>query len=140
MLGFWICGFAFSSAASGRSPPSTARTSSTRWSRSTLFGKPFEVLGYKGFFLTGAANDASVLTLFLFQMVFMDTAATIPTGAMAERWKFSAFVRLRLLPVDAHLPGLRLLGLGRRLAGRPRRQLRPGQRARRLRRLVASCT
>src|SRR5205807_2168494 len=28
----------------------------------------------------------------LFQMVFMDTAATIPTGAMAERWKFSAFV------------------------------------------------
>ncbi len=31
-------------------------------------------------------------TLFLFQMVFMDTTATIPTGAMAERWKFSAFV------------------------------------------------
>ena len=29
--------------------------------------------------------------MFLFQMVFMDTAATIPTGAMAERWKFSAF-------------------------------------------------
>ena len=29
--------------------------------------------------------------LFLFQLVFMDTAATIPTGAMAERWKFSAF-------------------------------------------------
>src|SRR5205814_6308181 len=28
---------------------------------------------------------------FLFQMVFMDTAATIPTGALAERWKFSAF-------------------------------------------------
>ena len=57
-----------------------------------LFGKPFEVLGYKGFFLAGDANDASVLTMFLFQMVFMDTAATIPTGAMAERWKFSAFM------------------------------------------------
>ena len=25
-------------------------------------------------------------------MIFMDTAATIPTGAMAERWKFSSFV------------------------------------------------
>ena len=25
------------------------------------------------------------------QMVFMDTAATIPTGTMAERWRFSAF-------------------------------------------------
>ena len=62
------------------------------WSQFSIGGKPFEVLGYKGFFLTGAANDATVLTLFLFQMVFMDTAATIPTGAMAERWKFSAFV------------------------------------------------
>src|SRR5207249_8887911 len=36
--------------------------------------------------------DVGVFALFLFQMVFMDTAATIPTGAMAERWKFSAFV------------------------------------------------
>ena len=35
---------------------------------------------------------SAIFTLFLFQMVFMDTAATIPTGAMAERWKFSAFV------------------------------------------------
>ena len=25
-------------------------------------------------------------------MVFMDTALTIPTGSMAERWKLSAFV------------------------------------------------
>jgi ammonium transporter, Amt family len=30
--------------------------------------------------------------MFLFAAVFMDTAATIPTGAMAERWKFSAFL------------------------------------------------
>ncbi len=30
-------------------------------------------------------------TLFLFQMVFMDTAATIPTGAMAERWRINSF-------------------------------------------------
>ena len=30
--------------------------------------------------------------LFLFQMVFMDTTATIPTGAMAERWKFKSFI------------------------------------------------
>ena len=56
-----------------------------------LFGKDFGIIGYKGFFLTGGAYDVSVFTLFLFQMVFMDTAATIPTGAMAERWKFLAF-------------------------------------------------
>jgi len=30
--------------------------------------------------------------MFLFQMVFMDTTATIPTGAMAERWKFLSFI------------------------------------------------
>jgi Amt family ammonium transporter len=29
--------------------------------------------------------------MFLFQMVFMDTTATIPTGSMAERWKYSSF-------------------------------------------------
>ena len=29
--------------------------------------------------------------MFLFQMVFMDTTATIPTGSMAERWKFISF-------------------------------------------------
>ncbi|MGE5756321.1 MAG: ammonium transporter, partial [Planctomycetaceae bacterium] len=57
----------------------------------TLFGHEFKVLGYEGFFLGGRANDVSVLAMFLFQMVFMDTAATIPTGAMAERWKFSSF-------------------------------------------------
>jgi Amt family ammonium transporter len=37
------------------------------------------------------AYNASIFAYFLFQMVFMDTAATIPTGATAERWKFSSF-------------------------------------------------
>ena len=35
---------------------------------------------------------AGVATTFLFQMVFMDTTCTIPTGAAAERWKFVSFV------------------------------------------------
>ena len=42
--------------------------------------------------LSGSAYDVSIFALFLFQMVFMDTAATIPTGSMAERWKFLPFV------------------------------------------------
>src|SRR6478752_8279200 len=45
-----------------------------------------------GFMLSGNTYDVGVFALFLFQMVFMDTAGTIPTGAMAERWKFSAFI------------------------------------------------
>ena len=49
------------------------------------------LFGLKGFFLSGDTYDVGVFTLFLFQMVFMDTAVTIPTGAMAERWKWSSF-------------------------------------------------
>ena len=48
-------------------------------------------LGYKGFFLNGT-YDAGVYALFFFQMVFMDTTVTIPTGSMAERVKYSAMV------------------------------------------------
>lgn len=50
------------------------------------------LFGHTGWFLSGNAYDVSVLGFFLFQVAFMDTCATIPTGAMAERWKFSAFV------------------------------------------------
>lgn len=51
------------------------------------------ILGYKGFFLqSGGTYDAGIYALFFFQMVFMDTTVTIPTGAMAERVKFSAVV------------------------------------------------
>lgn len=49
------------------------------------------ILGYKGFMLNGT-YDAGIYALFFFQMVFMDTTVTIPTGAMAERVKYSAMV------------------------------------------------
>jgi len=51
--------------------------------------------GTKGFLLGSLADgtyDPGVFTFFLFQLVFMDTAATIVTGAMAERWSFKAFI------------------------------------------------
>ncbi len=57
-----------------------------------LFDKDFGLFGTEGFMLLGRAFDSSMLALFLFQMVFMDTTCTIPTGTMAERWKFIAFV------------------------------------------------
>jgi ammonium transporter, Amt family len=49
------------------------------------------LFGHKGFMLSGT-YDAGVYALFFFQMVFMDTTVTIPTGAMAERVKYSAVV------------------------------------------------
>jgi Amt family ammonium transporter len=57
----------------------------------TIAGKPLGLFGAKGFFLSGTAYDASVAVFFMFMMVFMDTAATIPTGALAERWSFKSF-------------------------------------------------
>jgi Amt family ammonium transporter len=51
----------------------------------------YGLFGTKGFFLTSAVGDVSVIALFFFMMVFMDTTATIPTGAMAERWAWKNF-------------------------------------------------
>jgi Amt family ammonium transporter len=53
--------------------------------------KGWGIFGTTGFMLGGASYDVGIAAMFLFQLVFMDTAATIPTGALAERWKFSAF-------------------------------------------------
>jgi Amt family ammonium transporter len=45
-----------------------------------------------GFGLPLTMFTPAVAATFLFQMVFMDTTCTIPTGAAAERWKISSFV------------------------------------------------
>src|ERR1700733_7825934 len=55
-------------------------------------GHLFGFLGASKFPLFNVSHEPGSLAMFLFSLVFMDTAATIPTGAMAERWKFSAFV------------------------------------------------
>jgi Amt family ammonium transporter len=92
MFGYWVCGYALQmggvgavGALGGTAPLNGEFTMS-------LFGHTFGLFGTHGFFLSGNTYDVGVFALFLFQMVFMDTAGTIPTGAMAERWKFSAFV------------------------------------------------
>lgn len=93
MLGFWICGFAFMFG--GALNPATLGggvASASHEISIHLFGKDFGLIGAAGYFLSSNVYDVGLFTLFLFQMVFMDTTATIPTGAMAERWKFKSFV------------------------------------------------
>ena len=92
MLGFWVCGFAFMFGGVGQVANLGMVANLGNEVSLHLFGKDFGIIGYKGFFLSGGTYDVSIFTLFLFQMVFMDTTATIPTGAMAERWKFLAFI------------------------------------------------
>jgi ammonium transporter, Amt family len=48
--------------------------------------------GKGGFGLSGKAYGAATMAYFLYMVAFMDTTATIPTGAMAERWKWKAFI------------------------------------------------
>jgi ammonium transporter, Amt family len=91
MTGFWICGYALMFGGVGAVSALGGTPGLDSEVTISLFGKDFGLWGMKGFFLTGGAYDVGVFALFLFQMVFMDTAATIPTGAMAERWKFSNF-------------------------------------------------
>jgi Amt family ammonium transporter len=100
MLGFWVCGFAFMFGNYWNGPvpigwqPTLGQglaLLNQGWTV-TIGGHPFGLLGLKGFFLSPSVFDSAVFCLFLFQMVFMDTTATIPTGGMAERWNFKHFV------------------------------------------------
>ncbi len=93
MLGYWICGFAIQMGGVGNIANLGGGTGLLNGEFAIhLFGKDFGLFGTNGFFLSGNAYDASIFSLFLFQMVFMDTTATIPTGSMAERWTFKSFV------------------------------------------------
>jgi Amt family ammonium transporter len=92
MLGYWICGFALQMGGVGGVATLGGATGLDSEFAITLFGKEFGLFGTKGFFLSGVTYDAVIFSVFLFQMVFMDTTATIPTGAMAERWTFKSFL------------------------------------------------
>ena len=84
-VGWFVCGYAFmfGSTSVGVIGMSTANTS---WHIGS-----WGILAHNGFFLGGGAYDVGIMAFFFFQLVFMDATATIPTGAMAERWKFSSF-------------------------------------------------
>jgi ammonium transporter, Amt family len=92
MLGFYLCGFAFMFGGFGAIGSMGGYAGLNHELGFHIGDKFIGLLGWKGFLLKGAGYDTAAFCLFLFQMVFMDTTATIPTGAAAERWKFSAFM------------------------------------------------
>ena len=71
--------------------------------------------------------------MFLFQMVFMDTALTIVTGTRRRALEVFRVHHLVVLHGRLHVSDLRQLGVGRRLAREPWSELRPGPRLRGLR-------
>jgi ammonium transporter, Amt family len=93
MLAYWLIGFAIQEGGVGAVANLGGSPVLSREFVINVFGKPFGLWGQGGYFLMhGGSYDVFAMVLFLFQMVFMDTALTIVTGTVAERWKYAAFV------------------------------------------------
>ena len=91
LFAYWVMGFAIQQGGSAGISNLGGMNPLNNEFKLSLFGKDWGLFGTRGFFLSGDTYDVGVMVLFLFQMVFMDTATTIVTGAAAERWKFAAF-------------------------------------------------
>jgi Amt family ammonium transporter len=92
VLGFWLVGFGFMLGGIGGWPSLGAAQADHHEIAIAIGAHRFGLLGAAKFALIDATHDPPTLAMFLFSVLFMDTAATIPTGAMAERWKFSSFL------------------------------------------------
>jgi Amt family ammonium transporter len=94
MLAYWLIGFAIQEGGVGAvaNLGGTAPLAQGTEYAVKVFGKDWGIFGTTGMMLGGSTYDVGVMVMFLFQMVFMDTALTIVTGTAAERWKYSAFV------------------------------------------------
>jgi Amt family ammonium transporter len=92
-LAFWAFGFALMF---GGSAAASGLAKGNAW------------IGMSGFFLAGGAYDVTTNMLWLFQMVFAATAATIVSGAMGERTKittymaYSFFISALIYPIYGH--------------------------------------
>jgi Amt family ammonium transporter len=92
LLGFWLCGFAFMLGGTKGWPTLGVSVAASQELSLHLGSHAWGLLGTAKFALLSTANDPVNLAMFVFATMFMDTAATIPTGAMAERWKFLPFL------------------------------------------------
>jgi Amt family ammonium transporter len=91
LFAYWIIGFCIQMGGAAGNGNLGGLQSLTPEHSLALFGTSWGLWGTAGMFLAGHTYDVGVMVLFLFQMVFMDTALTIVTGACAERWKFLTF-------------------------------------------------
>jgi Amt family ammonium transporter len=93
MLAYWAIGFALQFGGVGGAANLGSGVSALNKEVAIhVGGSAYGLFGYKGFFLAPNSLDVGIAVLFLFQMVFMDTAATILTGAVAERWTWLSFL------------------------------------------------
>ncbi|MEO7372042.1 MAG: ammonium transporter [Ilumatobacteraceae bacterium] len=81
-LGFPLAFGGYSFSAFGLTTPMDAKP---------LIGSGNWAFLWKGWDHLGNGATPALLAFFLYMAAFMDTTATIPTGAMAERWKWKSF-------------------------------------------------
>ncbi len=92
-VAFFLVGYAFmfggfSYSAFGLANPAGGTVTDAAW-----IGSGESVFLWKGGFALGGEHiTPALLGFFLYMVAFMDTTATIPTGSMAERWKWKSFV------------------------------------------------
>ncbi len=92
VIGFWLTGFALMYGGVAGFPSLGVALSAHRELSIPIAGHDLGLFGAAKFALLNVSQDPAHLVMFLFAVQFMDTAATVPTGALAERWKLSAFV------------------------------------------------
>src|SRR3954463_13193712 len=105
MFGFFVCGFALmcggynGTAIGGPGQLGGLPTLNQMFTvgSSVAGDSGWGLFGKTGFFLSGSAYDGAVVVMFLYMMAFMDTTATIVTGACAERWSFKSFFIFSIL-------------------------------------------
>jgi len=93
VLGFWLVGYGLMFGGVEGWPSLGAGSGAhAREIGFTVRGHLLGLFGASRFTLVTSPHHEPSLAMFLFGAVFMDTAATIPTGAMAERWRFASFL------------------------------------------------
>jgi Amt family ammonium transporter len=91
LIGFWLTGYGLMMGGVREWPSLGAAQLPAHELAIKLGAHSYGLIGFGKFGLVSVSHEPASLAMFLFAVVFMDTAATIPTGAMTERWKFSAF-------------------------------------------------
>jgi Amt family ammonium transporter len=92
VIGYWLIGFGLQMGGVGGVASLGLTSGLSQELTVQIAGRSHGLFGLSGFCLPPSIMTPALASLFMFQLVFMATGTTIPTGALIERWRFSAFM------------------------------------------------
>jgi Amt family ammonium transporter len=92
VVGYWLIGFGLQMGGVGTVSSLGLTSGLNQEFTVQIAGRSHGLFGLTGFCTPPTIMTPALAALFMFQFVFMATGAIIPTGALIERWKFSAFM------------------------------------------------